>query len=65
MSVCGDNTTPISNDSTARLGPMVLWWVRVPVGADLRCTDHVQWGRPDSEEVIKQAEPTTLGALQP
>ena len=44
MSVCGDNTTPISNDSVAR--------VRVPVGADSRRTDYVQWGRPDSEEVI-------------
>ena len=31
----------------------------------LRRTDHVQWGRPDSEEVIKHAEPTPLEALQP
>ena len=29
-----------------------------PGGADLRRTDHVQCGRPDSEEVIKQAKPT-------
>ena len=29
------------------------------------CTDHVQWGRPNCQEVIKQAEPTPLGALQP
>ena len=55
MSVRGDNTTPISNDSIARLGPMVWLLVRVLAGADLRCTDHVQWVRPDSEEVIKQA----------
>ena len=65
MSVRGDNTTPISNDGLAGLGPMVQSWVQVPAGADLRRTDHVQLGRPDSEEVIKQAEPTTLGALQP
>ena len=44
---------------------MVRSWVRVPAGVDLRRTDDVQLGRPDSEEVIKQAEPTTLGALQP
>ena len=55
MSVSGDNTTPISNDGIARLGPMVQLRVRVPAGADLRRTDHVQWGRPDSEEVIKRA----------
>ena len=62
MSVRGDNTTPISNDGIARLGTMVLSRVGVLAGADLRRTDHVQWGRPDSEEVIK---PTLLGALQP
>ena len=55
MSVRGDNTAPISNDGMARLGPMVWLGVRVPAGADLRRTDHVQWGRPESEEVIKQA----------
>ena len=55
MSVRGDNTMPISNDGIARLGPMVWSQVRVPAGADLRQTDHVQCGRPDSEEVIKQA----------
>ena len=66
MSVHGDNnTTPSSNEGIARLGPMVRLQVRVPVGVDLMRTDHVQWGRPDSEEVIKQAEPTTLGALEP
>ena len=48
MSVRGDNTTPISNDGIARLGPMVQSRLQVPVGADLRRTDHVQWGRPDS-----------------
>ena len=65
MSVRGDNTTPISNDGIAGLGTMVLSRVGVLAGADLRRTDHVhivQWGRPDSEEVIK---PTLLGALQP
>ena len=65
MSVHGDNTTPISNDSMTRLGPMVQSRARVPGGADLRHADHVQWGRPDSKEVIKQAEPTPLGVLQP
>ena len=65
MSVRGDNTTPFSNDSIAQPGSMVQSWVRVPAGVDLMRTDHVQWGRPDSEEVIKQAEPTTLGALEP
>ena len=44
---------------------MVRSQVQVPAGADLRRTDHVQWGRPDSEEVIKHAEPTPLEALQP
>ena len=44
---------------------MVRWQVRVLVGADLRRTDDVQWGRTDSEEVIKQGELTQLGALQP
>ena len=39
----------------AGLGPMVQTRVRVPAGADLRHTDHVQWDRPDFEEVIKQA----------
>ena len=29
--------------------------VQVLAEAELRRTDHVQWGRPDSEEVIKQA----------
>ena len=57
MSVLGDNTTPISNDGIARLGPMARSRVQVPAWADLRRTDHVQWGRPDSKEVIKQAEP--------
>ena len=42
MSVHEDNTTPISNDGIARLGPMVWSQVRVPVGADLRHTEHVQ-----------------------
>ena len=55
MSVRGDNTTPISYDGIAQLGPMVWSQVQGPAGADLRRTDHVQWGRPDSEEVIKQA----------
>ena len=55
MSVRGDNTTPISNDSVVRLGPMVRSRFRVLAGADLRCIDLVQWGRPDSEEVVKQA----------
>ena len=55
MSVRGDNTTPIYNNGIARLGPMVRSRVRVPARADLRHTDHVQWGSPDSEEVIKQA----------
>ena len=27
----------------------------IPVRADIRCTDLVQWGWPDSEEVSKQA----------
>ena len=65
MSVSGDNTTPISNDGVAWLGPMMQSWVWVLAGVDLRRTDHVQWGRPDSDKVIKQALPTTLGALQP
>ena len=42
--------------------------VRVPAGVDLKGVQTmfiVQWGRPDSEEVIKQAWSTTLGALQP
>ena len=39
--------------------------VQVPAGADLRSADHVQWGRPDSKEIIKQAYHTPLGALQP
>ena len=30
MSVHGDNTTPISNDGIAQLGPMVRSRVRVP-----------------------------------
>ena len=50
MSVRGVNTTPISYDGIARLGPMVWSQVQGPAAAD-----HVQWGRPDSEEVIKQA----------
>ena len=50
MSVRGDYTKPISYDSIAQLGPMVRSQVRVPAGVDLRSTDHVQWGRPDSEE---------------
>ena len=54
MSVHGDNTTPIYNNGIARLGPMVQSRVRVPALADLRHTDHVQSGRPDSGEVIKQ-----------
>ena len=37
---------------------MVRSRVQVLAGADLRRTDHVQCGRPDSEEVIKQAKPT-------
>ena len=49
MSVRGDNTTLISNDGKARLGPMVLSRVGVPAGPDLRRTDPVQWGRPDSK----------------
>ena len=60
MSVRWENTRLISNDGVAWLGPMQWSWVVVPVGADLRRTDHVQWGRPDSKEVIKQAYPTTL-----
>ena len=55
MFVHGGNTSPISNDSIAQLGPIVRSRVEVPVGADLRQTDHVQWGRSDSKEVIKQA----------
>ena len=55
MSVRRDNTTPISKDSLALLGPIVRTCVRVLAGVDLRCTDHVQWVRPDSKEVIKQA----------
>ena len=34
---------------------MVRLKVRVLMGADLRHTDNVQWGRPYSIEVIKQA----------
>ena len=66
MSVHWDNTTPISNDSRAWLRPMVRLLVWVPAGqtSGVRA-DHVQWGRPDSEEVIKHAKPTPLGALQP
>ena len=47
---------PISNDSKAQLGPMVQSQVRVQVGPglDLWHTDNVQWGMPDSKEVIKQ-----------
>ena len=41
------NTTPFSNDSVAQLTPMV--------GSS---TNLVQWGRPNSEEVIKQADLT-------
>ena len=48
MSVRGDNTTPIGNDGIAQLGPMVQSRVRVPAGADLRRTDLVHWGSPDS-----------------
>ena len=44
--VYGVNKTPINNDGIARLGPMVRLQVRVPVGEDLRSTDHVQWGLP-------------------
>ena len=65
MSVCEDNKIPISNDGIAWLGPIVWSLVPVPAGVDLRSTDLIQWGRPDSEEIIKQAYPTTLGALQP
>ena len=54
MSGSGDNTSDDGVCSLARAN-----------AADLRRTDHVQWGRPDSEEVIKQAEPTPWGALQP
>ena len=54
MFVHGDNTTSISNDGIAQLGLIVRLQVQVPVRADLRYTDHVHWGRPDSEEVIKQ-----------
>ena len=65
MSVCGDNTTPLSNDSVAQLGPIVR--SRVPAGADIRRTQTmlVQWWYPDTKEVNKQAYPTPLGALQP
>ena len=55
MSVHGDNTKPISNEGVARLGPVVQLQVGVPAGEDVRRRDHVQWGRPDSETVIKQA----------
>ena len=55
MSIHGDNSTPISTDGVAQLGPMVQSRVRILVRVDLRHTDHVQWGRSDSEEVIKQA----------
>ena len=65
MSVRGDNTTPISNDGIAGLGPMVRSRVQVPAGADLRLTDHVQLGRPDSEEVIKQPNPHHWGPCNP
>ena len=65
MSVRGDNTTPISNDGVAQLGPMVWSWVWIPAGADLRRPDHVQLGRPSSKEVIKQVKPTTLGPCNP
>ena len=41
---------------------MVRSRVWVSGGADLRQTN--QWGRPDSQEVIKQAYPPTLGASQ-
>ena len=55
MSLRSDNSTPISEDGIAQLGPMTKLRVQVSVVASLRCTDHVQCGRPDSEEVIKQA----------
>ena len=55
MSLRWDNSTPISEDGIARLGPMAKFRVQVSVVASLRCADHVQCGRPDSEEVIKQA----------
>ena len=54
MSMCLDNTTPISNDGIAWLGPMVQSLVRVLAEADLRPTDLIQQGRLDSEEVIEQ-----------
>ena len=54
MSVREDNTTPISNGGRAPLGPMVRSGIRVLTGVDFKCTDHVQWGRPDFEEVTKQ-----------
>ena len=50
MSVHEDNTTPISNDSVARLQ------VRVLAGRTLGIYIYlVHWGRPGYEEVIKQA----------
>ena len=55
MSVHGDNTTSISNDVIAQLGPMVQSQVRILTGVDLKGKDHVRWGRPDYKEVIKQA----------
>ena len=55
MSLRWDNSTPISEDGIAQLGLMTKLRVQVSVVASLRCTDHVQCGRPDSEEVIKQA----------
>ena len=39
----------------ARLGPMMWWRDQVLTGSDLRHADLVQWGRPASKEVIKQA----------
>ena len=63
MSMCLDNTTPISNDGIAWLGPMVQSLVRVLGGVDFRPCSLFRRARPDSEEVIKQAHPTPLGVL--
>ena len=49
MSVLGNNTAPINNDDIARLSLMVWSQVQVPTRADVRHTDHVQWGSPDSK----------------
>ena len=62
MSVRGDNA-PICNDGVAGLGPMVRAHVQVSVGADLRPTDHVQWGRPDLIDSKLQAMTTQSTAI--